>query len=317
MDSRNRGLLHFLLKRKYQSADEIMMNRTQETSSLDYYDSYLAAAVEQKLMDGDYKLPILPVIATKLIGKLSNDQESLENIAALVEQDQALAGHVLRFANSVLFAGNTPVSSIREGITRVGFKVIGEFATILTFGDSIFKAKGLEPLMDRVLSHAVLTAYIGREMARLLQKDEDQQFMCGLLHTVGKPIILQLVSEMGLLIPMDPPHEGLITMTDRLHLKAGKLACNRWNLPNEVRSSCAHYLDSERAKEHQDAVRITCLASQLADLCQTEDTFLEEKLRSDSLFDTLGFQKGQVQHIFDIKEKIMEDTKAMLAVGTA
>ena len=293
------------------------MNRIQEASALDYYDSYLATAVEQKLMGGDYKLPILPVIATKLIGRLSNDQESLENIAALVEQDQALAGHVLRFANSVLFAGNTPVSSIQEGITRVGFKVIGEFATILTFGDSIFKAKGLEPLMDRILSHAVLTAYIGREMASLLQKDADQQFMCGLLHTVGKPIILQLVSEMGLLIPMDPPHEGLIAMTDRLHLKAGKLACNRWNLPNEVRSCCAHYQDSERAKKHQGTVRITCLASQLAEFCQTEDTFLEEKLKDHSLFATLGLQQDQIQQIFDIKEKILEDTKAMLEVATA
>ena len=293
------------------------MNRIQEASALDYYDSYLATAVEQKLMGGDYKLPILPVIATKLIGRLSNDQESLENIAALVEQDQALAGHVLRFANSVLFAGSTPVSSIQEGITRVGFKVIGEFATILTFGDSIFKAKGLEPLMDRILSHAVLTAYIGREMASLLQKDADQQFMCGLLHTVGKPIILQLVSEMGLLIPMNPPHEGLIAMTDRLHLKAGKLACNRWNLPNEVRSCCAHYLDSESAKKHQDTVRITCLASQLAELCQTEDAFLEEKLKDHSLFATLGLQQDQIQQIFDIKEKILEDTKAMLEVATA
>ena len=259
----------------------------------------------------------MPVIATKLISKLSNDQESLEKIAALVEQDQALAAHVLRFANSVLFAGNAPVGSIKEGIARVGFKVIGEFATILTFGDSIFKAKGLEPLMDRILSHAVLTAYIGREMASLMQKDADQQFMCGLLHTVGKPIILQLVSEMGLLIPMDPPHEGLIIMTDRLHLKAGKLACDRWNLPNEVRSCCAHYLDSESAKKHQDTVRITSLASQLAELCQTEDTFLEEKLKDHFLFAALGLQQDQIQQIFNIKEKIMEDTKAMLEVATA
>lgn len=113
-----------------------MMNRIHEASALDYYESHLATAVEQKLTGGDYKLPILPVIATKLISKLSNDQESLEKITALVEQDQALAAHVLRFANSVLFAGNAPVSSIQEGITRVGFKVIGEFATILTFGDT-------------------------------------------------------------------------------------------------------------------------------------------------------------------------------------
>ena len=84
-----------------------------EASALDYYESYLATAVEQKLKGGDYKLPILPVIATKLIGRLSNEQENLENITALVEQDQALAGHVLRFANSVLFANRTELAKRR------------------------------------------------------------------------------------------------------------------------------------------------------------------------------------------------------------
>ena len=64
-------------------------------------------------------------------------------------------------------------------------------------------------------------------------------------------------------------------------------------------------------------MRITCLASQLAELCQTEDAFLEEKLKDHSLFAALGLQQDQIQQIFDIKEKIMKDTRAMLEVATA
>ena len=75
------------------------------------------------------------------------------------------------------------------------------------------------------------------------------------------------------MIPIAPPHEGLTIMTDRLHLKAGKLACNRWKLPDEVRSCYAHYLDSERAKKHKYTVRITALATQLDKLCLTETLF--------------------------------------------
>ncbi|MDG1891382.1 MAG: HDOD domain-containing protein [Verrucomicrobiota bacterium] len=289
------------------------MSYVEEPTVLDYYDA-LEVAVEQKLIAGDYKLPILPVIATKLIGRLSNDNEDLESIAALVQQDQTLAGHVLRFSNSVLFAGNAPVSSLQEAIARVGFKVIGEFATILTFGNNIFQAKGLEPVMNRILGHAVLSAFIGKEMAILLQKDSDQQFMCGLLHTVGKPIILQLVSEMGVLMPMNPPYDGLIAMTDKLHHKAGTLAGERWKLPDQVRACCAYYRDTEKTDAHQDAVRMTCLASQMADLCQADDADLQHKLKKHPLFNLLGFHENQVQQLFEAKEKIMEDTKAMIGV---
>ena len=83
-----------------------------------------------------------------------------------------------------------------------------------------------------------------------------------------------------------------------------------------MRSCCAHYLDSERAKKHQDTVRITSQAVQLAELCQKENTFLEEKLKDQFLFPALGLQQDQIQQIFDIKETIMEDTKAMLEVAT-
>lgn len=291
------------------------MVQLQETSSLDFYDTSLGEAVERKLVRGEFKLPILPVIATELIGKLHHSRENLDNITALVERDQSLAGHVLRFANSVMFAGFEPVSSLQEAISRVGLKVIGEFATILTFGDSIFKAKGLEPLMDQVLSHAVLTAYMGREMASYLKKDADQQFMCGLLHTVGKPIILQMVSEMGLLIPMNPPHHGLIAMTDRLHQKAGTQACERWNLPEVVKVCCTHYHDSEKTPKYHDTVRITCLASQIADLCHRNDPALEDDLKQEPLFSTLGFDDDQIQQIFSVKEKMMEDTQTILGFG--
>ena len=301
-----------LLKSSLYSVDLDVMVRLEETTTLDFYDTCLGEAVEKKLMNGDYKLPILPTIATKLIGRLSDYGESLDNITALVERDQSLAGHVLRFSNSVMFAGCESVNSLQEAIMRVGYKVIGEFATILTFGDSIFKAKGLEPLMDSVLSHAVRSAYLGREMAIMLNKDGDQQFMCGLLHTVGKPIILQMVSEMGLYIPMNPPHRGLISMTNRLHQKAGARACERWNLPGVVKACCTFYHNPDEATEHWDAVSITHLASKVSNLCGQNEPALEEALKKEPYFEVLGFDEDQILHLFNHKDKITEDTKAML-----
>ena len=60
----------------------------------------------------------------------------------------------------MLFGGQLPAETLQEAIARVGFSVIGELATVLTFGNNIFRAKGLEHLMDDIQEHAVLTAFV-------------------------------------------------------------------------------------------------------------------------------------------------------------
>lgn len=122
-----------------------------------------------------------------------------------MQGDQTLAGHVLRFANSVLYGGHIPAETLQEAIARVGFNVIGELATVLTFGNNIFRSKGLQSLMDDIQEHAVLTAFLARDLGKATSGPSDQLFLCGLLHTVGKPILLQLVTTMGVMIPMRPP----------------------------------------------------------------------------------------------------------------
>ena len=272
-----------------------------------YYET-LQQAIEDKLESGDFQLPILPVIASKLIGKLSHGNEDLEAIATLMQGDQTLAGHVLRFANSVLFGGQLPAETLQEAIARVGFSVIGELATVLTFGNNIFRAKGLEHLMDDIQEHAVLTAFIARDLDMAKGGDGDHQFLCGLLHTVGKPILLQLITTMGVMIPMQPPYEELKGIMDRLHHQAGKKASERWNLPSSVKASCAHYLAPETSKDHFDVVQCTGLASQLALIAQAEGS-----VESSQLQEVLSGMEESIIETFSEKiESSIQEAEALI-----
>ena len=285
-----------------------------------YYET-LQQAIEDKLESGDFQLPILPVIASKLIGKLSHGNEDLEAIATLMQGDQTLAGHVLRFANSVLFGGQLPAETLQEAIARVGFSVIGELATVLTFGNNIFRAKGLEHLMDDIRKannkpilmddiqeHAVLTAFIARDLDIAKGGDGDHQFLCGLLHTVGKPILLQLITTMGVMIPMQPPYEELKGIMDRLHHQAGEKASERWNLPSSVKASCAYYLAPETSKDHFDVVQCTGLASQLALIAQAEGG-----VESSQLQEVLsGMEESVIETFSDKIESSIQEAEAMI-----
>jgi HD-like signal output (HDOD) protein len=264
-----------LLKRASPSTDMKEMDSghkpTSEPAVSGYYET-LEKAMSERLEKGDFQLPILPVIAAKLIGKLSHGNEDLDAIAELMQGDQTLAGHVLRFANSVLYGGHIPAETLQEAIARVGFNVIGELATVLTFGNNIFRSKGLQSLMDDIQEHAVLTAFLARDLGKATSGPSDQLFLCGLLHTVGKPILLQLVTTMGVMIPMRPPYDELREIVERLHHRAGSIACDRWNLPATVKASCTHYNDPDKAGEQADLVRDVNQASQLASIVQQAGT---------------------------------------------
>ena len=61
-----------------------------------YYET-LQQAIEDRLESGDFQLPILPVIASKLIGKLSHGNENLEAISSS-------AASFIRWANPSSFS---------------------------------------------------------------------------------------------------------------------------------------------------------------------------------------------------------------------
>ena len=59
---------------------------------------------------------------------------------------------------------------------------------------------------------------------------------------------------------------------ERLHHRAGSIACDRWNLPVTVKASCTHYNDPAQAGEQADLVRDVSQASQLASIVQQAGT---------------------------------------------
>ena len=57
----------------------------------------------ERIRKGAIELPLLPQVATRILGMVYDPNAEAAKLAALIHQDQALAAHVIRIANSPAF----------------------------------------------------------------------------------------------------------------------------------------------------------------------------------------------------------------------
>jgi len=145
----------------------------------------LSDELERMVLEGNIKLPVLPVVATQVINMAANPNADLEDLSELVHQDQSLAGHILRISNSALFSGAIPIRSLKDAINRLGFAAIREMATVITVKGQVFQSKQFSREIEQVWLHALISGTYGKMIAIQISTESDIPFICGLLHTVG------------------------------------------------------------------------------------------------------------------------------------
>ena len=140
----------------------------------------------------DAAMPMLPALAADVMSLAIDPDISIARIARVIAKDQVLATRVLRLANSAYCAPMQEITTVNDAIVRMGTGPVRNVVLAVCFtsrlqGANVYGAQGRE-LMD----HAIGTAYLARLVAEKLGEDADEAFMCGLLHDLGKLLLLKL-----------------------------------------------------------------------------------------------------------------------------
>jgi HD-like signal output (HDOD) protein len=130
-------------------------------------------------------------IATRLMRMLEDPEFSTTDVARLIESDPALTARVLTAANSPVFTLRRSCRSISHAVTILGARTIVEL-TAAAAVTGLYKHRGTEA---RLRDHAVSTAAVARELAELLRRPSRDLFLAGLLHDLGKLVLLQGAGE--------------------------------------------------------------------------------------------------------------------------
>ena len=138
-------------------------------------------------------LPSLPSLYREVVEEANSPNGSLAKIGEIISKDVGMSAKLLQLVNSAFFGLPEPVSSTVRAVNLLGLQTIKTLIlTIKIF--SQFDRAGLPcysipSLMDHSVSMGILARSIATQ-EDLGQKQIDQAFMAGLLHDIGKLILL-------------------------------------------------------------------------------------------------------------------------------
>jgi HD-like signal output (HDOD) protein len=214
-------------------------------------------SIRRAVETGRIALPPLPNLVNHLMEILKREDTSSRDVAKLVGTDPAVAATVLRWANSPVFGGLTPVTDLSLAIARLGFKQVTSAVTTVAHSahfhsDDPSKAEILETLW----SHAVVVGWATKQIATLTGGDPEESFVAGLLHDTGKLLVLRTADYLEEHDKAEITPVVLHELMDTLHTELGYKTLTSWRVPQPVCEAALHHHDEEPDQEHPLAIQV-------------------------------------------------------------
>ena len=270
----------------------------------------LSSELAERLDRGEVSLPLLPAVATQVLGLVHDPDSDAGALSQLIQNDQALAGHVMKVANSPLLRAATPMVSLQQAITRLGMSTIGEIALTATMGPRLFKAPAFAPLIDSIWQQSLATAVWAKEIARSLRRNVELGFLCGLLHQIGKPVVLQAIQEINWRDVASHSDVQITRLLEMHSMTAGLCVVENWKLPELVGETIAWLDDYQSAPTAQELVTLIAAAHQLAEITLSDDSD-DAAILELGILTELNMYSDDVEALLERKESVLASVGAM------
>lgn len=274
----------------------------------------LRTRITIQLGEEDLDLPLLPVVAHQVLQLSGDPNADVNKLSTLIQQDQALAGQILRIANSPAYLPRSPIVSLQQAVAWLGMNMLAGLAFSVSVQSGVFTIKGYEKEIRGLWAHALATGLYGKEIARRIRHNVENAFLCGLLHTIGKPVLLHLLLTSQSNQETSPPWLTLEPLIQEFHIVAGTKLAEAWKLPDPVQEAIRLYPDDtyQQATSPTKGAMITCLADHLASYGLGSSSLEEEALRALPVIQDLNFYPDDMDALLELREGIQESVEAFL-----
>ncbi len=280
----------------------------------------LEQALIRTIEAGDIQLPLLPQAASKVMALASDPNADAAKLSALIHQDQALATHVLKIANSPAYMPRSPVVSLQHAVAMLGITLLSEIAFTASLKVGAFQLPGYEDEVKQLWRHSLASGAFAKEVARAKRMNVESAYLCGLLHEIGKPVVLQTTTT----IARDRRNEWVKALTTLLdnkahvktliegyHTRVGILIADKWSLPKQVAEAIQYYGNYEHATAFRQECMLTFVADRLASHLLTPEEMPEDSLRDHPVFAELNLYPQDIDTLLTTKEQVLTIVNAM------
>jgi HD-like signal output (HDOD) protein len=265
----------------------------------------LEESLRQAILEGFVEVPMLPEVANRALSLTQDPEASAAQMAELIQGDQSLAGHVMRIANSVAYTPMANITSLQQAVARLGMNVICEIALTAVLGAKLFNTPGYEDYVDFNWQHALATSLWSKEIARQAHLDQETAFLAGLLHSIGRPAVLQTLLELASQKEISVTPELVHRLEKKYSQSVSELVVMRWKMPVAIINAIKPYqgLDkNDQAFGVAAAVHSAArFATYILDVGAEDD---EETLMELDALDALDLNEDQVQQLLTLQDSV-------------
>jgi HD-like signal output (HDOD) protein len=296
----------------YFMADEIT-NKKARMNSEDNASLSLEDALRQIINRGAIEVPMLPEVANRALLLAQNPESDATEMAKLIQSDQSLAGHVMRIANSVAYTPLSNLVSLQQAVARLGMTIISEIALAAAIGSKMFNTPGYEEYVAGVWQHALATSLWSKEVARHCRSNVEVAFLAGLLHSIGRPAVLQTILELAKKKNISVTTEEVRQLENNYWHQVSQAVVNKWQMPELVVEAVCSYTDYDSALTAGAQATHVVVGSRFS-----THMLMPEKLDKETLFDLpvlskLNLYQEDVEKIFEQTERVKERLEGLLS----
>lgn len=217
-------------------------------------------------------LPPLPATAMRAMQMTRDPNVTARDLQTIISQDQALSARILRIVNSAAYCFRREVSTVSHAVTLLGVETVRSI--IIAASIQLFSETGMRRVGDLgtklMADHSWGTAIAARIIAQRVQYgNQEEAFICGLMHDIGKPVLLQRIPVEYLPIINDAYrgettfHESEMLTLGFSHAQVGAHLAVKWNFPRQLSEAIGYHHDPLSAPDFSQLACITSLSNKM------------------------------------------------------
>lgn len=218
----------------------------------------------KQLIRDNLSIPTLPVVIQRISQLIDDPESGTAEIGRVVSEDAPLAAKVLRIANSAYYGLRERCLSTEQASSVLGVRVLNNVvmqAAIIQKFDHLHDYPDFD--LDEIWRHSILVAqacaHLARHCSGKIGLAPEEFHVCGLLHDLGKVVMLDSMGLDYLKVFQESVHLGvpLHMQEERLlgfnHTDVGAMVSVRWTLPAAA-SAAIQYHHGPRENVREDPI---------------------------------------------------------------
>lgn len=263
--------------------------------------------IEQKIKEGLSQVRPFPHLVQNAIKLIDSGCSDTREIADVINKDPILTARLLSLANSSFYGMSKKISGVENACVILGNNIVKNI---------LISAAAMEcfPATEerkKIWTHSIEVATVSKLLAINLNQSPDKAYMAGLLHDVGKFLLLDVFPEYQAVIDSGYSMKYEQSMEDETkklgfnHAQVGAKIIEMWNLPEEIQALVEKHHNPLEANDSV-ACSLLCLADEICHklVIEKSDDDLLNNLK-DSTLAVLFMDVQELKNMLpDIKQKI-------------